>query len=66
MTNSDDDNVGVLLGNGDGTFQTQITYSAGNDPEFILSADFNKDKKLDLAVTNSYHGENYQHTIWQW
>jgi hypothetical protein len=46
--------VSILLGNGDGTFQPEQTYSVGNAErvQFIVTADFNGDGKLDLAVTN--------------
>lgn len=36
-------NIAVLLGNGDGTFQSAVTYSAGNKPQSIAIADFNGD-----------------------
>jgi hypothetical protein len=42
--------IGVLLGNGDGTFQPITYYSAGNGPNSATVADFNGDGKLDLAV----------------
>src|SRR5713226_3490771 len=45
--------VSVFLGNGDGTFQNQVTYTVGNSPRAVVVADFNKDGKLDLAVTNT-------------
>jgi len=45
--------VGVLLGNGDGTFQTGITYSSGgNKPQSVAIEDVNGDAKLDLLVAN--------------
>jgi Bacterial Ig-like domain (group 3)/FG-GAP-like repeat/FG-GAP repeat len=44
--------VSVLLGNGDGTFQAQITSGTGVGPEEIAVGDFNGDGKADLAVTN--------------
>jgi FG-GAP-like repeat/Putative Ig domain/FG-GAP repeat len=43
----------VLLGNGDGTFQSPITIAVGNGPDAIAVGDFNNDGKIDLAVTNS-------------
>jgi hypothetical protein len=45
--------VGVLLGNGDGTFQPAVTYSSeGSSPTSVAVADVNKDGKPDLVVTN--------------
>ena len=40
----------VLLGNGDGTFQPQVTYAVGTVPIRIVAGDFNGDGRLDLAV----------------
>src|SRR5207302_408575 len=39
-------NVSVLLGNGDGTFQPAINYSAGVGPYSVAVGDFNGDGKL--------------------
>jgi hypothetical protein len=50
-------NVSVLLGKGDGTFQTPATYAAGPLPSAVTVADFNGDGKLDVAVGNS-NGNN--------
>jgi hypothetical protein len=44
--------VSVLLGNGDGTFQSPQEYSGMEEPFAIASGDFNDDKKLDLAVSD--------------
>ena len=44
--------VAVLLGNGDGTFQSFTTAPAGGDPFYMAMADFNGDGKLDLATSN--------------
>ena len=44
--------MSVLLGNGDGTFQPQVTYAVGSDPDAIVAGDFNGDGRLDLAVAN--------------
>jgi len=43
--------VGLLLGNGDGTFQAAVTYnSGGSGASFLVVADVNGDGKLDLLV----------------
>jgi FG-GAP-like repeat/Abnormal spindle-like microcephaly-assoc'd, ASPM-SPD-2-Hydin len=42
--------ISVLLGHGDGTFATQVTYSVGSSPFGIAVADLNGDGKLDLVV----------------
>jgi hypothetical protein len=43
--------VSVLLGNGDGTFQSYVQYSLPVYAQALACADFNRDGKLDLAVT---------------
>jgi FG-GAP-like repeat/Abnormal spindle-like microcephaly-assoc'd, ASPM-SPD-2-Hydin len=45
--------VVVLLGNGDGTFRHEASYTAGTSPTSLVAADFNHDGNLDLAVANS-------------
>src|SRR5215472_17732029 len=42
--------VSVLLGNGDGTFQTHVDYAAGTGPCSVTVEDLNGDGRLDLAV----------------
>ncbi len=44
--------VSVLLGNGDGTFQSPVDYAVGSAPSVGLAGDFNNDGKLDLAIRN--------------
>jgi hypothetical protein len=44
--------VGVLLGNGNGTFQSQTQYLAGTNPRFVIAADFNGDGRADVAAAN--------------
>jgi len=56
-TNSESDNVSVLLGNGnggigDGTFTAHVLYSVGEFPWGITTGDFNGDGITDIANTN--------------
>ncbi len=44
-----DNNAGILLGNGDGTFQPVVTHSVAS-PDFPFVSDFNGDGKTDLLV----------------
>jgi uncharacterized protein (TIGR03437 family) len=44
--------VSVLMGNGNGTFQSFVTYPAGDPAQSIAIADFNGDGKPDIAYTN--------------
>jgi hypothetical protein len=46
--------VSVLLGNGNGTFQAPISTTAAGAVLSMAYADFNRDGKLDLAVTNGF------------
>ena len=46
-------NLGILLGNGDGTFASQVDYPTGAYSEQVVVGDFNNDGKPDLAVANS-------------
>jgi hypothetical protein len=56
--NQNSSTVGVLLGNGNGTFQASATYSAGagNNPHDIAVADVNGDGKPDVLTAN--YGSN--------
>jgi hypothetical protein len=44
--------VSILLGNGDGTFQSAVNYNAGINTSSVAVGDFNKDGKLDLVAAN--------------
>ncbi len=48
-TNGD---VSLLLGNGDGSFQSPLNFAAGDFPASIAVADFNGDGNPDAAVVN--------------
>ena len=54
VANGDSDNVSILLGNGDGTLQTAMTYpTAGGRPSGIAVADLNGDGRPDLVTGHS-------------
>jgi len=44
--------VGVMLGNGNGTFQAPKFYATDSNSVFTVAGDYNKDGKKDLAVAN--------------
>lgn len=46
------DDIYILLGNGDGTFKSPVSYVAQANPVSVAVGDFNGDGKLDLAVLN--------------
>lgn len=51
--------LSVLLGNGDGTFQTAVTYaSAAPSPQAIAAADLNGDGKLDVALVSGCNNDD--------
>ena len=54
VANSISNNVTILLGSGDGTFQeaTGSPYAVGKNPSSVVVADFNGDGNPDFAVAN--------------
>lgn len=61
VTDLTDEFVSILLGNGNGTFQTPVSYVTSDQRGYagpIAVADFNADGKLDLAVVNEGGGDN--------
>ena len=52
VSNCQANNIGILLGKGNGTFNNQKTFATGyqRDPFVILASDFNQDGHLDLAA----------------
>ena len=45
-----EDDLGILLGNGDGTLQSSITYPLSYTPDNVAVGDFNHDGNLDVVV----------------
>ena len=52
IANPAGNNVIVLLGNGDGTFQTPVPYPVGNVPVAVALGDFNNDGFPDIITAN--------------
>ncbi len=44
--------VSVLLGNGDGSFQAAQSFGVSGYPTSVVAADFNSDRALDAAVAS--------------
>jgi hypothetical protein len=51
--NSTSDDVTILLGNGNGTFQAPVSFGIGKIPMSVATADVNGDARLDLVVAIS-------------
>jgi FG-GAP-like repeat/Cep192 domain 4/Abnormal spindle-like microcephaly-assoc'd, ASPM-SPD-2-Hydin len=45
--------ISVLIGGGNGTFQTHVDYATANSPFSLAIADFNRDGRLDIAVSDA-------------
>jgi FG-GAP-like repeat len=43
--------VGVMLGNGDGTFRPRVNFPTGAQSQDLAAGDFNSDGRVDLAVS---------------
>jgi hypothetical protein len=54
-TDTDNNTVSILLGNGDGTFRAHVDYDTGSsNPSSVAVGDFNGDGKLDLVVADLF------------
>jgi hypothetical protein len=58
IANYNIDNIGIFLGYGNGSFQSQNTYTTtyGSNPSSIAVGDFNDDNHLDIVVANNGTG----------
>ncbi|MGE3107481.1 MAG: FG-GAP-like repeat-containing protein [Phycisphaerales bacterium] len=56
VCNLTSDNVSVLIGRGDGSFQTRVNYMVGDAPIAITGGDFDSDGDTDLATVNQIAG----------
>src|SRR6516162_6879564 len=52
VANENSNDVSVLLGNGDGSFQPAQSFGVGIAPDSVAVGDFDGDGALDLAVAN--------------
>ncbi|HEY7096678.1 MAG TPA: FG-GAP-like repeat-containing protein [Terriglobales bacterium] len=56
-TNSGDNVLSVMLGNGDTSFQPHLDSPTGSTPLALHTGDFNGDGNLDVAVANYYNDQ---------
>ncbi|HEY4358403.1 MAG TPA: FG-GAP-like repeat-containing protein [Acidobacteriaceae bacterium] len=50
VVNPSSNNVSILLGKGDGTFNAPVNLTTSPNPVFVVIGDFNRDGNADLAV----------------
>ena len=55
VTNLNDSNISILLGNGTGGFGTATNFAVGSTPAYVTSGLFNNDNFPDLAVVNGLY-----------
>ncbi|MDZ8053586.1 MAG: FG-GAP-like repeat-containing protein [Aulosira sp. ZfuVER01] len=53
VANTGDNNISVLLNDGNDGFGTPINFAVGTNPVFLTSEDVDGDQKLDLLVANA-------------
>jgi hypothetical protein len=52
VANNDSNNIGIFLSTDNGTFISQMTYSAGSGPWNAIVVDVNNDQTLDIMIAN--------------
>jgi hypothetical protein len=55
--NYGDNDISILFGNGDGTFQNAVNYGADSNPVSMAVGDFNSDGAPDLAVASKFSND---------
>ena len=55
-TNQGTDDISVLIGNGDGSFDPGVRFATGNQPWQTAAGDFDEDTRPDLAVSRGVFG----------
>ncbi len=54
FANEKDNSIGILLGQGDGTFETTVNkFSTDFAPKFVQAADFDQNGQMDVAIASS-------------
>ena len=61
--NSYSNDISVLLGKGDGTFQAGQSFAVGVGPTGLVVGDFNGDGRLDVAVADGGNGNSDQEGV---
>ncbi len=56
VANSADHNLSVVMGNGDGTFQPEISIPVSRTPHGVIAGDLDGDGDMDIAVASSSLG----------
>jgi hypothetical protein len=59
--NTDTNSVSILINNGDGTFRPHVDFATGPGPNGLAAVDWNKDGKMDLAVSTG--GADAAHSV---
>lgn len=57
VTDMANNQVAILFGNGNGTFQTPLSYATSSNPVALQAQDFDGDGQPDLAVVNQGDGK---------
>ena len=55
VANSGTDDLSVLVGSGNGTFEREMMYRVGTDsrPQYVITCDIDQDQQLDIVSVNS-------------